>query len=915
MTTLLDLLSQLRGLGVQLSVDGERLRLNAPKGVLTPDLQADLSARKMELIAFLKQTQQTQAAAVPVLDRSQILPLSIAQERIWNLARLDPTLPMYTMYLSYEIFGKLDSEALETALGLVAQRHEILRSCYPSIQGVPQMQISPAVPWRLGVEALPELQHDPQAVQDYVLVCVREPFDLEQGPLVRVHLAQLTDERWILSVVMHHIIADGWSWAIFLRELSLCYAQVLARKTAELPALVCQYVDLAAWQRQHIASDQRHGTLEYWQKRLQGLPDQLALPYDNPSIQARYQGARLEQQLTSELSAALRELSQSQGVTLYTTLLAAWAATLAAASEQTELTICTPMASRTNPESQQLIGYFNTIVPLRLELRSSDTFRSLIGQTQQRVQAAYAHQEIGYEQLAEQSSAVRRALAHMIFVLQDSSSQSLELTNAQVRPIPVYAGVATFDCFVNVYDQGATLAIVAEYKTERYSATTIQALLDAYLGLLTQLIAHPDLALQRDSWRSSTARPGKAREYGLVAARTPLEAELQGIWTRILGIEQIGVLDSFFELGGDSLLALRLVTRIEEQLGVNLPLAALIHEPDIAHMAALIESGGHNELWRPLVALQPHGSQPPFFAVHGVHGNILFWRDLVSHLGPNQPFYALQSRGIDGFQEPLRSIPAMAEWYIREIKTVQPQGPYYLGGYSLGGEIAFEMARQLQAMGEQVAFLVLLDTMNPDRPIRRAVGRDRSTGVQQNQRRSGLPVLNILSASLQIFVTHTRPFSGALSRQSVLLNKIRGHLHRMDAMPARQKIAYLYADARMRIQRKLRRRQIAAYQRQRRRLAPDILLWYLEDCHTAALLAYAPEPYAGRLTLFRTRESLPHNPLNSPSGWEALALGGCDLHLFDSPHRMVDEAYIGELADRLRSCLALAQEKLSSRDI
>lgn len=878
----LDLLSHLRSLGVQLSLDGERLRLNAPKGVLTPGLQADLSTRKSEILAFLQKAHNSQAYTIPILDRTHKLPLSLAQERIWSLTQLTPASPVYNMYLCYEISGKLNIGALEHALGDIRARHEVLRSSYPSIQGSAQAYIYPPMPWNIDIHSLRHAQNQADTLRDYALQHILKPFDLAHDQLLRIDLAQLADDHWLLTMVMHHIIADGWAWGIFLRELSLAYEAAYKRQPLILPGLACQYVDLAAWQRQQIAEGKQQSHLEYWHSQLQHLPDALALPPDHSRVQARHGGTRQHQLIPAHICIALRELCHKQGVTLYTVLLAAYSASLIAATQRQEVTICTPMVNRMLPEVQNLIGYFNTIVPLRLSIQDQPTYVELIQHTQQIIQAAYTHQDVVYEQLADISPAVRRTLSHVLLVLQDATEQSLNLFEAKLSPLELYAGQASFDCFITIMDHNATLSIVAEYKSERYRSETIQALLQAYTDTIEHMVCNPDLPIAGKQWRTNQAQ-GRNSVGTQLPPRTALESELKGIWTRILGIEHIGVQDSFFDLGGDSLLALRLVTRIEEQIGVNLPLATLIHEPTITHMAALIEKGGHDQLWRPLVALQPQGSKPPFFAIHGVHGNILFWRDLARYLGPDQPFYALQSRGIDGFQKPLRSISAMAEWYVREIKTVQAQGPYYLGGYSLGGEIAFEIAQQLQAMGDRVAFLVLLDTMNPDRPIRR-----RGLPLKEQAGEAGIAIL---------------------PKRSLLWQKVLGHARRLHGLSPRQQIRYLYGDLRMRLQRRYRHHKIADYQQHGRRLPPDLLLWYLEESHTAALLAYQPQPFAGHLTLFRTHESLAYNPLNSPFGWEALAHTS-ETHLFDSPHRMVDAAYIGKLVVQLQACLSKARSAL-----
>ena len=190
------------------------------------------------------------------------------------------------------------------------------------------------------------------------------------------------------------------------------------------------------------------------------------------------------------------------------------------------------------------------------------------------------------------------------------------------------------------------------------------------------------------------------------------EGKLVPIWQELLGLDSVSVDQNFFDLGGDSSLAVRMFAKIEEIFKVKLPLATLYETPTIEELARVIRGEISNSGWSPLVAIQPHGSRPPFFCFHGAGGNVLIYRDLSRHLGSDQPFYGLQSQGLDGSLPPLTTVEDMAALYLKEIRRVQPHGPYFLGGYCGGGTIAYEAAQQLQTDGEQVALLAMFDTMN-----------------------------------------------------------------------------------------------------------------------------------------------------------------------------------------------------------
>ncbi|HEY3579593.1 MAG TPA: amino acid adenylation domain-containing protein, partial [Pyrinomonadaceae bacterium] len=207
--------------------------------------------------------------------------------------------------------------------------------------------------------------------------------------------------------------------------------------------------------------------------------------------------------------------------------------------------------------------------------------------------------------------------------------------------------------------------------------------------------------------------PDRSGESRLVAPRDVLELQLTEQWEELLGVP-CGVTDDFFELGGHSLLAVRLMSRIEQTFGRKIPLSALFKAPTIESLSTILRHETDASNWSPLVPIQPHGSARPFFCVHAVSGNVLCYRTLARHLGAQQPFYALQARGLEDGQEPQTDLAAMARDYVAAVRTVQSHGPYLLGGWSVGGLIAYEMARQLQAQGQEVEFLALFDTPAPN---------------------------------------------------------------------------------------------------------------------------------------------------------------------------------------------------------
>ena len=336
-----------------------------------------------------------------------------------------------------------------------------------------------------------------------------------------------------------------------------------------------------------------------------------------------------------------------------------------------------------------------------------------------------------------------------------------------------------------------------------------------------------------------------AETESLTAPKDALESQLVRIWESILGKHPIGVRQSFFDLGGHSLLAVRLMHRLEQVFGKRMPITILFQAPTIEHMAELLRTKGWAPSWSSLVPIQPLGSKRPLFFVHGAGGTVIIYRDLVRHLGMDQPVYGLQAQGLDGKQSCLTSVEDMASHYLEAIRTIQPEGPYLLGGLSFGGTVAFEMARQLQAKGEEVALLALLDT-----------------------------------------------FPGKYEPATSLLLKL-------GKMPARDQFDY--------IQRKTGQYARNWKRRIDRMFLPQALKNVRRGIHQAGT-QYSPKPYSGDITLFRASEKSLRGVNDTYAGWRDLATGKLEVVEIPGGHvSMLGEPQVAELAEQLKACLDSAQ--------
>jgi len=366
------------------------------------------------------------------------------------------------------------------------------------------------------------------------------------------------------------------------------------------------------------------------------------------------------------------------------------------------------------------------------------------------------------------------------------------------------------------------------------------------------------------------AKPATTKHFAPPADE--LELKLTKIWERVLGLRSISVNDNFFELGGHSLLAVRLFAQIEKSFGRNLPLATLFQAPTVKQLARVLRVEGWPAPWSSLVMIQGGNKRTPFFCVHAAGGNVLEYHDLARLLGPYQPVYGLQAKGLDGREEPHTNIKEMAVHYLKEMREVQPEGPYLLGGRSSGGTIAFEMACLLAAEGEQVALLALLDTY-PAGYFKLLPG---SGSLRQRAHRYG--------------------------------RKLRSHAANLRQLGTAEKLTYVFGKLKYapeKVKHKLYRRAYKIYQKIGRPLPPA--LKNIEEINFAAVKDYVPQTFIGDVTLFLATDLTADYDLHD--GWRELVEGRIEEHEITGNHiNIIKEPHVRLLAEKLRGCLERAQQ-------
>lgn len=521
-----------------------------------------------------------------------VLPASFGQERLWLLDRTQPGAPVHNISGVLRLRGPLEVDRLERCLDEVVERHEVLRTTLRlDGDGVAQ-----AI--RAGSDVRLERTEVVGGAADALGLAVaieREPFDLGAGPLLRCHLLRLAAEDHMLVVVLHHAVSDGWSMGILLQELSARYA---GRAEDVAPELAVQYADYAVWQRELVDSDGLDTQLAYWRDRLAGAPP-LRLPADHPgSVAPTYTAHVLPVEVPADQVWAARGQATSFMVTL-----AAFAVVLARWSGQTDVLVALPVAGRAQVELEPLIGFFVNTLPLRVELTADMDFAALLEQVRVRCLEAYANADVPFELLVERLRPARRAGQVPL------AQAMLALNNTPMPPLTAIPGVAAelvelptthvqFDVLVDLVETPAGLRGTVALHRDTFGPQTAELVAASLSAVLAAAATAPDtpvgaLPCPIGAGRAWPGPPVLAPDDPVAVESTgeppstPAEHLLTRLWTEVLERESVGVTDEFYAQGGNSMRAVRVVTRARE-LGLELPIELVLGEHTIRDLAAAL---------------------------------------------------------------------------------------------------------------------------------------------------------------------------------------------------------------------------------------------------------------------------------------------------------------------------------------
>lgn len=423
-----------------------------------------------------------------------VFPLSFAQQRLWLLHQLDPHSTAYNLSQAVRLKGALNPLLLEQSLNLVAQRHEALRTTFSVVDEQPVQVISPALPMPLTVIDLGHMSQVEQ--QSEVQRWARQPFDLTQGPLLRVKLLRLAPAEHVLLITMHHIISDGWSMNNLLREIFTAYQAFLNNNSPTLPRLPIQYADYAIWQREWLQGDTLKTQLDYWKRQLNGAAPllDLTLDYPRPATQD-FRGARQRLTIPENIVEGLKLLCRQEEATLFMVLLAAFKTLLYRYTGQTDLIIGTPIANRNRSELEGLIGFFVNTLVLRSNLSGNPSFQNLVRRVRAVALDAYTHQDLPFEKLVEELQPPRslsyNPLFQIMFILQNTPNQIPQLPNLAIQPVELEFVTAKFDLTLSITEENSALQGFIEYNTALFTKESITRITQHFQNLLQSVVANP----------------------------------------------------------------------------------------------------------------------------------------------------------------------------------------------------------------------------------------------------------------------------------------------------------------------------------------------------------------------------------------------------------------------------------------
>jgi thioesterase domain-containing protein/acyl carrier protein len=756
--------------------------------------------------------------------------------------------------------GKIDNEAFENAWRQTIQRHEVLRTSVhwekleKPVQVVHKEVLFPFNfhDWSESSDTEQKAKFDELTYSD-----ASGSLNLTKAPVLRIFLIRLSADKHMLLWYCHHILVDGWSASIILQDLLAFYETYCSGETeAGLPA-VPSYKSYLNW----IKNQDPGKSKTFWIEVLKDFERPTLVGNRNQSqknVENNFQTKSLK--LSHEQSQQLRDFSQRNQITLNTLIQGVWALLLSRYVEHEDIAFGTIVSGRSIdlPNAALMAGMYMNVLPLRIRLNDSEKFSDWLKSLQFQQAKLKAFEYCNMDEIMNSSnSAGGNLLFDSVVVFENMPLENLRGGGVTIESFE--SGLTSNYALTLAVSPLKEIKAHLKYDSSAVSEQQISWVLKNLSNLFAVIIENKSGSLSEirniitPLKITKTLEQLKAfdntatRKY--LAPRNESELMLVGIWESMLNFQPIGVNEDFFDLGGTSIIAIRLFTEIEKRFQKKLQPISLLNHRTVEALAKFIAEENKDAKFSSLVPLRASGSKPPVFCLHAGGGHVFFYKDLAKHLGPDQPVYALQRLGVDDITQAAQDIESTASYYLEEIRKVQPNGPYSLLAYCFSISICWEMVRQLQEAGDSTSVIAMIDS-SPPLQVHKRTNTDRLNGILSRAR----------ALDFSFFKTIWM-----------------GRVHR----PIKVKWISLVSN-----------RETIQLQKKLKAL-------------TLISAAYVWKPLPVKITLIRSAPFLLNERKNEKfSKWKDLALDGVDTYVVDGHHRnLFNEPEVQQLADQLRQCL------------
>jgi thioesterase domain-containing protein len=648
------------------------------------------------------------------------------------------------LQVRFTLTGALDEQRFAEAWGTVVRQHPALRTSIHEREGGPPLAVvrrTVSVPVEVLDWRSRDADEQASALASLVEEDRRRGLDFSVAPVMRLVAIRMTDTSTEVVWTCHHILVDGWSSAIVLEDLIDAYHALGGGSAGRLPleqgGALRAYVQWVTDRDPDAAGD-------WWRGRLEGYAGAEPLLVDVGSARPGSGFASCSVDLSDALTSRVLDLAAAANVTPSTVMMASWSLVASLLTGEPEPVFGTTVSGRTAPIDgiDRLVGYLSNAVPVRIgappELRVTQWLQGVRDQQF----AMQPHEHASLDDIARWCGVPgHRRLFETFLVVENFPMAADHATDLRLSGFS--SGLTSTSPVTVAVGMGEPWFLHLRYDLSRVSQSGARAITDQFVATLEAVTQQPDRTVA-EARSAAGDRVGALVTRAVddrtdhVAPRTETERVLAEIWASLLDRPDIGVLDDWFAIGGSSVAAVGLFGAISDRFGVGLPLHTLLSHPTIEALGNVLDgpSDAVGEA-RCLIPLHTEGSRVPLVGIHGGRGGVLFYRKLWKRLGPDQPMYLMQPVGIDGVTEPLDTVPAMAERYVSELRDVQPSGPYQLIGFCFGGVVALEMAGILEAAGEEVSLVAVIDGGLPVAPGQARSALSRAVGVYRRRGAKG----------------------------------------------------------------------------------------------------------------------------------------------------------------------------------